>query len=543
MDTSWMERTTLLVGQKGLEKLNNAHVLIVGLGGVGSYAAGRKSTIWKIDFNGAGAPISPASQVWGVTADNGTNAQNIHDWSDFGITNGVLFDFDGSQSGDIDYERTDLMTGVLTNYAPAGGVVPRQVSIGWDEKLYDVDAIIALYNNTNGVGTQFTLTSPMGPALPTGSAASWGDAAGPYRPFLDFGDAPGTYDPVALSPACHDTLTPTVAGKRTKLILGPGEDVEWLKKGFTSTEDTYEDGLAFVPIFSLGSGTYTARVTTLNNTGQSARICAWLDFNGNGIFDPIEGITPVVVPSSAAVQSFNLNWLSAPSTLPDGSFTYLRIRVSLSNLTVNDATGYYNTGEVEDYRILVDSSVLPITMISFTAKPIGKSSVDLKWSASEEKNFFGYDVERTKDGTNWEKIAFVGSEQQGGVQSYTYRDNAAFMGRSWYRLRIKEVGAPNKYSETRMVTLGGIGESFTLSPNPARGEIFLSIQNPARSPVPAEIRIADITGNQLKTDKRTLTSGDNAIKLDIPASWPNGIYVLQTVVAGEVVTKKFVIRR
>ena len=34
-----MERTSLLVGAKGLEKLNNAHVLIVGLGGVGSYAA------------------------------------------------------------------------------------------------------------------------------------------------------------------------------------------------------------------------------------------------------------------------------------------------------------------------------------------------------------------------------------------------------------------------------------------------------------------------------------------------------------------------
>ena len=34
-----MERTSLLVGSKGLEKLNNAHVLIVGLGGVGSYAS------------------------------------------------------------------------------------------------------------------------------------------------------------------------------------------------------------------------------------------------------------------------------------------------------------------------------------------------------------------------------------------------------------------------------------------------------------------------------------------------------------------------
>lgn len=39
MDTSWMERTQLLVGKKGIEKLINANVLVVGLGGVGSYAA------------------------------------------------------------------------------------------------------------------------------------------------------------------------------------------------------------------------------------------------------------------------------------------------------------------------------------------------------------------------------------------------------------------------------------------------------------------------------------------------------------------------
>ncbi len=34
-----MERTALLVGEEGVKKLINAHVLIVGLGGVGSYAA------------------------------------------------------------------------------------------------------------------------------------------------------------------------------------------------------------------------------------------------------------------------------------------------------------------------------------------------------------------------------------------------------------------------------------------------------------------------------------------------------------------------
>ena len=36
---SWLERTELLVQKEGLDKLQKAHVLIVGLGGVGSYAA------------------------------------------------------------------------------------------------------------------------------------------------------------------------------------------------------------------------------------------------------------------------------------------------------------------------------------------------------------------------------------------------------------------------------------------------------------------------------------------------------------------------
>ncbi len=34
----WLERTELLMGQEAIEKLQNAHVLIVGLGGIGSFA-------------------------------------------------------------------------------------------------------------------------------------------------------------------------------------------------------------------------------------------------------------------------------------------------------------------------------------------------------------------------------------------------------------------------------------------------------------------------------------------------------------------------
>lgn len=38
-DINWLERTELLIGKEKQEKLKNAHVLIVGLGGVGSFAA------------------------------------------------------------------------------------------------------------------------------------------------------------------------------------------------------------------------------------------------------------------------------------------------------------------------------------------------------------------------------------------------------------------------------------------------------------------------------------------------------------------------
>ncbi len=36
---SWLERTELLLGEEKLKRLKNAHVLVVGLGGVGAYAA------------------------------------------------------------------------------------------------------------------------------------------------------------------------------------------------------------------------------------------------------------------------------------------------------------------------------------------------------------------------------------------------------------------------------------------------------------------------------------------------------------------------
>ena len=38
-DRKWLSRTALITGEEGLDRLEKAHVLVIGLGGVGSYAA------------------------------------------------------------------------------------------------------------------------------------------------------------------------------------------------------------------------------------------------------------------------------------------------------------------------------------------------------------------------------------------------------------------------------------------------------------------------------------------------------------------------
>lgn len=507
------------------------------------YAASRKSTIWRIDFDASGNPVAPASQVWGILADDGVNSQNIHDWSDFGIVDGRVIDFDGSGSGDYDYFHFDMMTGVQSEYTPVGPV-PRQVAIGWNENVYNVNSGITLYNGTNGQGTEYTHVAPLGPTIPTGGSASWGDAAEAYRPFLDFGDAPASYDPDPLAPACHDTLTPTVSGTRRKLQLGANEDVEWLKRGTTTTEDNYEDGLSFVPIYSPETGAYNCRVTVLNNTNTLATIIGWLDVNGNGLFDTGEACTPINVASSASTQELDLVWSSLPNILLNGTYTYLRIRIAAAaeGMGTDDATGYFSTGEVEDYRIVVDNTPLPIMLSSFEARTLRNNSVLLTWVGEEEPNFPGYDVERSADGRGWEKLADQSGSGYAGRYNYQYEDTKPLTGKSWYRIKLRLPGSGEKYSTVKWVFLHKDAENpLLLLPNPVRDQLNIHFQSPSTT-TDSRWQLLSLSGQSLMQFRQSLIQGSNSFSFPLPAQLPSGIYLLRVQLNEQVWIRQFLVQ-
>ncbi|HSU28790.1 MAG TPA: GEVED domain-containing protein [Chitinophagaceae bacterium] len=499
----------------------------------GTKNSGRESAIWRIDFDGS-LNATRACMVYATPCDNGTS--NIHDWADFIIKNGTLYDYNSISPGT--YTHLNLQTCAVTaTYTAATTTdIPKQAAQLYDGTLCWVSDSIGYYNGTNAITSKKKIVAAAG-------SVTWllkaGDATEAFVPKADFGDAPSTYDPVALSPALHE--------KDTSLQMGSAYDWEWSKQ--TSSDATGdgadEDGLAYVPVLPPTSGSYTAQVTVHNTTGSNATLIAWLDYNGNGVFDASEAITPITVPSSGTDQSFWLFWPSVPNSFSNGQYTFLRIRITsaANGMTTSNPTGYYNSGEVEDYKVLVDNFPLNVNLLSFDARVINSSTVRLDWSTTNEENLNGFSIERSTDGINWRTIGSMESRNNGAgnTNDYVYNDLQALKGKSWYRIKLYNNNNSPRYSEVRAVLIKDALEQVSIMPNPARSSATVYINSNISAE--AKVLVSDMQGRLMSTQVTNLVPGGNTIGLDHLDKMPEGTYIVQVVSPGAVVSRKLLISR
>lgn len=509
--------------------------------GVEGGSTSTESTIWRIEFNASNYPIA-FSQVYAQASENSSGSR-LHDWSDFGLNNGTLYDFDGSATaGNRDFFIQNLLTGGVTQYLPVGTLVPRQVSIDWTGQVYNVGSpavtakgTIVPYNGTNNVNYALEDTITLNGVKVVGS---WGDGAEAFRPFCDFGDAPASYDPNSLSPAVNE--------RDVNLRLGSSFDVELNKSAslLANADGTDEDGVATVNIFATGWSTYHVQVSVFNNTGSNATLIGWLDYDGNGLFDAGEASGAATIPSSASMQDVYLIWTGISSSLPEGSFTYLRIRITSSSygMTSANATGWFDNGETEDYRVPVQSVVLPVRLISFDAKPIDNSKVKLNWSASEEIGLNGYEIQRSINGTSWENIAFATARRGTSLlHDYEFTDNHPYKGTSYYRLGLKNGNASPAYSEIRTVKISDAIPAIVLSPNPAGANAEITMESNHRTTM--TIHIIDASGKIMLSQSERIDVGSNTVSIDKLNLLPNGTYIVRITTGSDIIIKKLVISR
>lgn len=160
---------------------------------------------------------------------------------------------------------------------------------------------------------------------------------------FDFGDAP---DPLYASKSDSN-------GPRHKVIQGfsLGDTVTADPDARLIDEDL-DDGVTFTSIISgfTGSMTLTAQGITLARPGF---VSAWIDFNGNGIFEASEKIN---------ISGRLVNGTNTPITfaVPAGSKTTgtvaARIRFGSDQVAIASPTGEAPDGEVEDYLVTIQSN-------------------------------------------------------------------------------------------------------------------------------------------------------------------------------------------
>lgn len=389
-----------------------------------------KAIAWRITFNNSYYPTG-ASQVYAVDASG-------HDWGDFVLNNGTLYDFDG-KSGSENYYHLDLYSKAVTPYTPSTGNLPKQTAIDWTGQLYSIgDAsstapiqgmVVPYYSSGANAGTLNTALKKTITFNGTAITGQWRDGGEAFKPRVDFGDAPATYDPSGTDPAMHEISS--------LLYIGNSSSNEWTSRGQTSlaNSDTYDDGLNIQSLVNSTTGSFYCSVKYLNNTGNTATICAWVDFNNNGVFDVGEGKMVGSLPSSSSSQSTFIYWNGMTTTLTPGQYTYVRVRITstANGMTEATPTGFFNDGEVEDYRLLVTMAPLKTNLLSFSAVNEG-GRARTNWQVTNEENGTEYTVQRSTDGANWENVNTQKAVLSTGSKSYSFADPLPWKSTVYYRL-------------------------------------------------------------------------------------------------------------
>ena len=208
-----------------------------------------------------------------------------------------------------------------------------------------------------------------------------------------------------------------------------------------------------------------------------------------------------------------------------------------------NATGYYENGETEDYRVVVDDYPLKVNLLSFDAKTTADDKVKLDWVTSGEENFNGFEVQRSADNINWTVLTTVFATGNGNQSEndYAYIDLQPLPGKSFYRLKLVSGDGKYRYSEVRTVTIKRGLQQIIVSPNPASDVATVSVYSLLDAE--SEISIFDVSGRLVYSQAVTVSKGLNKTDLPVVKNLNSGLYLVQVRIRDEVSVEKLIISK
>lgn len=179
--------------------------------------------------------------------------------------------------------------------------------------------------------------------------------------------------------------------------------------------------------------------------------------------------------------------------------------------------------------ILPELRDLPVVLAGFNAALENNfRTVHLNWSTAMELNSSRFEIERSADGRNFQKVGTVlANGQTDAITHYSFNDpinpNQATI--LYYRLRMVDLDNKQAYSKVAAVRLPKGGTQVLVAPNPFNNYLQVILDNPKSEP--AQIHLLDQQGRFIINKSQTLQKGTNLISLEGLNVLPAGTYLLQ----------------
>jgi hypothetical protein len=215
------------------------------------------------------------------------------------------------------------------------------------------------------------------------------------------------------------------------------------------------------------------------------------------------------------------------SSAPDNWATYnITFVASAAGNTIDIQVGTEAGTLFFDDFIVVETAVLPVELLDFKATTNNKK-VNLIWKVATEDNMKQYDVERSRDGQNFETIGSVKALNQNTSVNYAFTDASPLAGLGFYRLKLNKQDDKTEYSKIQSVSISEKGK-ISVFPNPTKGYVQISSDENVES-----LQLFDLSGRLV----RQFTA--NQPQLDM-TDLAKGIYHLSVKTAADVSVHKIV---
>ena len=142
---------------------------------------------------------------------------------------------------------------------------------------------------------------------------------------------------------------------------------------------------------------------------------------------------------------------------------------------INGLVSLIPTARVDHIRVTVFYMVvLPIHFVDFKIEAKNENKVLLEWTTADNEERGLYTVQRSVDAVNWIDLQTIPGDISFTTKKYYYTDYVSNANcRFYYRIKMKLASGVSLY--TRIVfTDVRTKDGFTLFPNPARSEVYIS---------------------------------------------------------------------